>query len=43
MRILMPTISFPPYMKGGGPSTAENNARALVEMGHEREKHDWNG
>ena len=35
MRILMPSISLPPHMNGGGPMTARNNAKALTAMGHD--------
>ncbi|MEM1365596.1 MAG: glycosyltransferase [Pseudomonadota bacterium] len=35
MRILMPCVALPPFLKGGGPTTALLNAKNLVAAGNE--------
>ncbi|MEO0636520.1 MAG: glycosyltransferase [Pseudomonadota bacterium] len=35
MRILMPCVALPPYLKGGGPTTALLNAQNLLAAGNE--------
>ncbi|MEO0495970.1 MAG: glycosyltransferase [Pseudomonadota bacterium] len=35
MRILMPCVALPPFLKGGGPTTALLNAKSLIAAGNE--------
>ena len=35
MRILMPCVALPPFLEGGGPTTALLNAKNLIAAGNE--------